>query len=123
MASLTIKNSYFHDALDEGHQIKSRAANNVITGNRIFDLGGLSSYSIDLPNGGNATISNNVIQQSAVNGNNIILEYGAEGLTNPGRTVSIDHNTIINNGAGGVVTTPSGAAATTTTTTAPAGTR
>jgi len=101
MASLTIKNSYFHDALDEGHQIKSRAANNVITGNRIFDLGGLSSYSIDLPNGGNATISNNVIQQSAVNGNNIILEYGAEGLTNPGRTVSIDHNTIINNGAGG----------------------
>ena len=73
----------------------------MITGNRIFDLGGLSSYSIDLPNGGNATISNNVIQQSAVNGNNIILEYGAEGLTNPGRTVSIDHNTIINNAAGG----------------------
>ena len=37
-----------------GHEIKSRAANNTITGNRIFDNNGSASYSIDLPNGGNA---------------------------------------------------------------------
>ena len=58
IASFTITDSYFHDAV-VGHEIKSRAANTIITGNRIFDNDGTASYSIDLPNGGNATISGN----------------------------------------------------------------
>ena len=53
IANLTITNSYFHDAI-VGHEIKSRAENTTITGSRIFDNNGTASYSIDLPNGGNA---------------------------------------------------------------------
>jgi hypothetical protein len=100
--SLTITNSYIHDAV-VGHEIKSRAADNTITGNRIFDNNGSASYSIDLPNGGNANISNNVIEQGANTQNPFIIAYGEEGASNPGTTVSIANNTIVNddpNGAG-----------------------
>ena len=40
----TLTNSYVHDA-NVGHEVKSRAENNTITGNRIFDNSGTSSYS------------------------------------------------------------------------------
>ena len=60
--SFSITDSYVHDA-NVGHEIKSRAANNTITGNRIFDNSASASYSIDLPNGGNANIGNNTIEQ------------------------------------------------------------
>ena len=56
IASFSLTNSYIHDAV-VGHEVKSRAASNTITGNRIFDNGSSASYSIDLPNGGNASIS------------------------------------------------------------------
>jgi hypothetical protein len=56
IASFTATNSYFHDA-SVGHEIKSRAANNEITGNRILDNDSTSSYSIDLPSSGNAHIA------------------------------------------------------------------
>src|SRR3954464_1493092 len=49
--------------------------------------GGLLSLSIDLPNGGNATIQNNVIEQGPYSQNNKIIIYGEEAyLTglNPG---------------------------------------
>src|SRR3954452_24918078 len=64
IANLTIDNSYFHDA-KEGHEVKSRALNTTITNSRIDDLSGTASYSIDLPNGGNAVIQNNIIQQGS----------------------------------------------------------
>ena len=93
--SFTITNSYIHDAV-VGHEIKSRAANNTITGNRIFDNNGSASYSIDLPNGGNANIANNVIEQGANTQNPFIIAYGEEGASNPGTTVAIANNTIVN---------------------------
>ena len=61
----TLTNCYIHDA-NQGHEVKSRAANNVITNNRIFDNQSSASYSIDLSNGGNATITGNVIQQGPI---------------------------------------------------------
>ena len=97
--AFTITNSYIHDA-DEGHEIKSRAANNTITGNRIFDNNSTASYSIDLPNGGNANIANNVIEQGANTHNAFIIAYGEEESPsnpgNPGTTVSIANNVIVN---------------------------
>ena len=56
------ENSYFHDA-NIGHEIKSRALNNTITGSRIFNNNGNASYEIDLPQGGNGLIQGNIIQQ------------------------------------------------------------
>lgn len=96
LGTVTIKDSYFHDAM-VGHQIKSRALNTEITGNRIFDLGGSGSYSIDLPNGGNALITNNVIQQGPNSENTAIIAYSAE--TNApyaGSRLIVSGNTIIN---------------------------
>ena len=58
IASLTVTNSYIHDAI-VGHEIKSRAAITTITNNRIVDGTGSASYSIDLPNGGVAVVKNN----------------------------------------------------------------
>jgi hypothetical protein len=99
--SFTITNSYIHDAV-VGHEIKSRAANNTITGNRIFDNNGSASYSIDLPNGGNATIQNNVIEQGALTQNPFIIAYGEEGVPpNYGTTVAITANTIVNDDLSG----------------------
>jgi hypothetical protein len=62
IAKLTITDSYFHDAV-VGHEIKSRAAETVITNTRIIDHDSTSSYSVDMPNGGKATLSGNIIQQ------------------------------------------------------------
>ena len=78
IALLTITDSYFHDAM-VGHEIKSRAEDTVITDSRIFDNLGTASYSIDLPNGGNATITNNVIEQGPNTQNPYIIAYGEEG--------------------------------------------
>ena len=95
IAQFSLTNSYVHDTA-VGHEVKSRAQNNTITNDRILDLGGSASYSIDLPNGGNATIANNVIQQSATTENPYIIAYAEEGRSNPGTNVSIDGNTIVN---------------------------
>jgi hypothetical protein len=95
IASLSVTNSYFHDAI-VGHEIKSRAADNTITGNRIFDNQGSASYSVDLPNGGNVQIQNNVIQQGQNTQNPYIIAYAEEGRSNPGTNVSISGNTIVN---------------------------
>ena len=95
LAQLIITNSYFHDAA-EGHEIKSRAQNTTITNDRIFDNNGTASYSIDLPNGGNATIQNNIIEQGPNSDNPFIIAYGEEGKSNPGTGVSIADNTIVN---------------------------
>jgi hypothetical protein len=93
--SFTITNSYIHDAV-VGHEIKSRAANNTITNNRIFDNLSTASYSIDLPDGGNATITNNVIEQRPNTQNPFIIAYGEESQNNPGTSVQITNNTIVN---------------------------
>jgi hypothetical protein len=95
IASFSLTNSYIHDAV-VGHEIKSRAASNTITGNRIFDNGGSASYSIDLPNGGNATISGNQIEQGAHTQNPAIVAYGEEGQSNPSMSFIVSSNTIVN---------------------------
>lgn len=99
LAHLTITDSYFHDT-SVGHEIKSRAAFTEIVGNRILDNGSSSSYSVDLPNGGNATITGNVIEQGPNGQNPAIFEYGAEGQSNPGTDLRIDNNTIVNDRGG-----------------------
>src|SRR3954447_1155978 len=95
IANLTIDNSYFHDA-SEGHEIKSRALNTTITNSRIYDLNSTASYSIDLPNGSNAVIQNNIIQQGSSSHNPVIITAGEEGNSNPTTNFLITGNTILN---------------------------
>jgi hypothetical protein len=101
VANLTITNSYFHDA-NVGHEIKSRAENTTITGSRIFDNNSSASYSIDLPNGGNATIRNDVIQQGPNSQNQTIIAHGEEGNLRSGTAVLIADDTIVNTRAAAI---------------------
>ena len=95
VAQFTLTNSYTHDA-SVGHEIKSRAENNTITDNIIADNSATSSYSIDLPNGGNATISGNTIEQGPNGGNPVMIAYGEEGNLHEGTDLSISNNTFVN---------------------------
>lgn len=87
--------SYSHSA-EVGHELKSRARDTTITNSRLFDLDGTASYSIDVPNGGNLTVTGSVIEQGAKSVNSAMVAYGAEGLTREGRTVTIAGNTVVN---------------------------
>ena len=99
IATFTLTNSYVHDA-NVGHEIKSRAATNIITNNRIEDGSSSASYQIDLPNGGNATISGNTIQKSANSGNRVTIAYGEEGNAHSGTSVSITDNVLVSDQSG-----------------------
>ena len=111
IATFTLTNSYIHDA-NTGHEVKSRAETNIITNNRIEDGSSTASYQIDLPNGGNATISGNVIQKSANSGNHVTIAYGEEydpnapvneHKLNAGSTVTLSNNTFVADQAGAYV--------------------
>ena len=83
LASLTVNNGVF-TGTNIGHDIKSRAANNFINGNSLDDgVTGTTSYAIDLPNGGNATIANNTITQGNNTNNGTMIAYGSEARTPP----------------------------------------
>ena len=93
---LLIDQSYFHDAI-VGHEIKSRAEQTIITNSRIQDgPSGTASYSIDLPNGGDAIIQSDVIQQGPDTQNPAIIAVGEEGGLHANTAVRIIGNTILN---------------------------
>ena len=95
IGTLTISGSYFHDAAI-GHEVKSRANTTVIQNSRIDDLAGTGSYSIDLPNGGNATINNDVVEQGPNSDNPIIIAFGEEGSLLKGTQLSVSGDAILN---------------------------
>ena len=99
---LTIDDSYFHDA-STGHHIKSRALETTITDSRIFDNAGTASYSIDLPNGGDVLIANNVIQQGAGSQNPFIIAFGEEGGIRPGSSLEVRDNVVVDDLPGGAL--------------------
>ncbi len=102
IARLTIEDSLFRDAV-VGHEIKSRAAETIITNTRIYDEAGTSSYSIDLPNGGHAVLTNNIIQQGVNGQNQNIIAYGEEGGLYDGGTITMSGNTVMNDRSGGTL--------------------
>lgn len=97
VASLTVTNSYFHDA-NVGHEIKSRAAVTTIENNVIADgPTGTASYDIDLPNAGVATISGNLIEKGPMASNRPAIHYGGETqLAYANNSLSVTGNTILN---------------------------
>ncbi len=101
IASFSIVGSYVHDALG-GHEIKSRAAVNVIAGNRIEDDTADTSYSIDLPVGGTDTISGNVIEKGPNSPNSAVIHFGGEQTpVDTGSSLVVSGNTITDDRDGG----------------------
>lgn len=96
IASADIESSYFHGA-NVGHEIKSRAAATTVNNTRVVDgPTGTASYSIDLPNGGVANITNDQIEQGPDSENPVIISYGEEGSIIPGSALTVS-NTLIEN--------------------------
>ena len=96
IATADIESSYFHNA-NVGHEIKSRAAVTTINNTRIVDgPTGTATYSIDLPNGGVANITNDQIEQGPDSENGVIVAYGEEGSIIPGSLLSV-RSTLIEN--------------------------
>ena len=104
VASFTLLNSYVHDAV-VGHEVKSRALSNTIQGNRIFDNSGNASYSIDLPNGGVDSISNNVIEKGVNSPNYTTIHFGGEGTPYVNSSLSVTGNTILTDNRNGILVT------------------
>lgn len=95
IGKLTVVDSSFHDT-NVGHHLKSRADSTEVR-NTTFDDGAQdSSYAIDLPNGGAATIVGNTLIQGANVGNKYMIHYGGEVPTPKPGAVLIEGNTFIN---------------------------
>ena len=95
IAKLSISDSYFHDAI-VGHEIKSRAEVTEITNTRIFDNQSTASYSVDVPNGGQLTMSGDTIEQGPNSGNPNIIAYGEEGSLHAGSAINLSALTVLN---------------------------
>ena len=94
--SLTVQGSYFHHA-GVGHLIKSRARRNTVLYNRLTDeAGGRASYELEFPNGGEAVVIGNLIQQQGATENGTIVSMGAEGYRWPTNALYLASNTIVN---------------------------
>lgn len=86
---------YSHDA-KVGHLVKSRAKYTTLFCNRLTGENGDGSYEIDLPNGGEALLIGNIIEQSANSQNGGIISFGLEGATNPKQDLVLSNNTVVN---------------------------
>ena len=95
IAKLIVDNSYFHDAI-VGHELKSRAAETIITNSRFFDNTSNASYNIDLPNGGTVSVTGSVIQQGVNSENSNMITFGVEGSVRANSSLTLANNTIIN---------------------------
>ena len=89
-----------------GHNIKSRAAITVIKNNTLYAGAadpnqpgcniGSASYALDIPNGGVAVVSGNIIIQGTATQNPAMFAYGEEGLTYPKNSLTFTNNKMQN---------------------------
>ena len=96
IAKFDAENSYFHGA-NIGHEIKSRARVTIVNHSRVVDgPTGTASYSIDAPNGGVVTITDDQIEQGPRSENPVIIAFGEEGGVYPGSALTVS-GTLIEN--------------------------
>ena len=95
IARFALSGSRFHHGY-QGHLVKSRAKENVIRYNLLYDgAGGSAAYELEFPNGGLAYVIGNVIGQSRETSNPVVIAYGAEGAAWPDSALYLSHNTLI----------------------------
>ncbi len=94
-----LKNSYSHNVKHHGHLLKSRAIENYILYNRLTDESAVSSYNINIPQGGLTYIIGNVIEQGPNSANSGIIDYSSEANSadNDIQKLYISGNTIVDN--------------------------
>lgn len=100
-ARLTVRSSYFHEA-KVGHNLKSRAAINVVTNSYFMDgPAGSSSYLADFPDGGNVVLVGNMFHKNPRAPNSTAIAYGAERATWTANRLVLRHNTVVMTRTGG----------------------
>ena len=96
IAQLTIDNSYFYDPI-VGNDIQSRAAATTVENSRIDDPNGTGSYEINLPNGGDDLIENNVIEKaSGAQDQGTFIAFGEAATVYANSSLAVTGNTVIN---------------------------
>lgn len=102
VATLTVEDSNFQGT-NVGHDIKSRAATTVVSGNTLDDgVTGTTSYAIDISDGGVASITGNTIMQGLNTQNPSMIAYAAEGLIYADNSLDVSGNTFDNDLPGGI---------------------
>ena len=95
IARFTLTGSRFHQGF-EGHLVKSRARENRVAYNLLYDgEGGTAAYELEFPNGGLAYVIGNVIGQSATTTNPAVVSYGAEGAAWERNELYLVNNTLL----------------------------
>jgi Right handed beta helix region len=79
-----------------GHLLKSRAERNSVRYCRLTCEDGTSSYELEFPNGGEAIVIGNLIQQGPASENSTIVSYGAEGYRWAENALYMAFNTLVN---------------------------
>ena len=97
---LTLSGSRFHQGF-EGHLVKSRARENNVTYNLLYDgAGGQAAYELEFPDGGFAVVIGNIIGQSSTTTNPAVVSYGAEGSVWPRNALYLVNNTLLSDATG-----------------------
>jgi hypothetical protein len=101
LARLTVTGSFFREA-KVGHNLKSRASENIIENSYFMDgPTGTSSYLADFPNGGKVVLRGNLFHKGPNAENSTAIAYGAEGLRWTTNTLEMVHNTVVVTRTGG----------------------
>ena len=97
IARLAVLDSVFQDTRI-GHSIKSRALSTVVNGDRIEDgARGTSSYLIELPEGGDAEIINNILEKGPRSDNkDAAISIGVPGKPAESHVLTIEGNRFTN---------------------------
>ena len=85
---------------DVGHLFKSRAAHNFVYYNRLTAEDSPSSYEVNIPEGGEAYVVGNLIQQK-VGGQRIMISFGdGDGMQRTGSKLYVASNTFVSESSG-----------------------
>lgn len=114
VASFLLENSLVEEGFN-GNLVKTRAKKTTLQCNKI--LGGYNSaypkaaYAVNLPNGGEVIIRNNLIAQGLYTNNRNLMDFGSEGLpTDLTHSLSITNNYLISDASAATLMNMFGAA-------------
>lgn len=93
-----LRNSVVRSNHSDGHLVKSRALRNIVECNTIASLEGVNSYGVDLPQGGDATLRDNVIEAGPrlSNSGNFMVNFAEENGNNAPHKLVLTNNWLIN---------------------------
>ncbi|WP_309417999.1 right-handed parallel beta-helix repeat-containing protein [Telmatospirillum sp.] len=93
--SVTIRRSSFLSSRNEGHEVKSRAARTTIEDSVIASLDGVDSRLLDIPNGGEVSLRNCVLEKGPRAANHNLIGFGLEGIKHEVNSLTLENVEII----------------------------